>query len=363
MTSGAGAYLRKLALLAMSVVGLGAANAAPPLPSLDAAIFAKQPARLDNGITGEIVTFTSHSPKEWAELLGGRPGATVGLTAQIFRPSAARKKSPAIILVPGSGGLAPHHLRQADALTGAGFVVMLIDPFEGRGLGGTVADQSRLSWPASTYDVAAAFRYLVTRRDIDPEAIGAVGSSRGGTAVLMAAMEPISRSLLGADHHLRAVVAGYPWCGVQFRDARLTAGTALLAMSGDHDNWVSLQQCQGAVQALSNRGQNARLMIFPGALHAFDRVGVPPTEIPGAPTSTTYPTVFMDDEGRYFDLRHDVVDPRLTSDDFNRAAIEGGFVHTSVTVGTQGDEADQYVEEMVRFLRNQFVSNARRAAG
>ena len=133
-------------------------------------------------------------------------------------------------------------------------------------------------------------------------------------------------------------------------------------MSGDHDNWVSLQQCQGAVQALSNRGQNARLMIFPGALHAFDRVGVPPTQIPGAPTSTTYPSVFMDDAGRYFDLRHDIVDPSLTSDDFTRAAIEGGFVHTGVTVGTQGDQADQYVEEMVRFLRSQFDSKAGRTA-
>ena len=66
----------------------------------------------------------------------------------------------------------------------------------------------------------------------------------------------------------------------------------------------------------------------------------------------------MDDAGRYFDLRHDVIDPRLTSDDFTRAAIEGGFVHTGVTVGTQSDQADQYVGEMVRFLRSQFFSKA-----
>ena len=77
--------------MAMSVVGLGSANAAPPLPSLDAAIFAKQPARLNNGITGEIVRFPSHSPKEWTELLGGRRGAPIDLTAQIFRPNAVSK--------------------------------------------------------------------------------------------------------------------------------------------------------------------------------------------------------------------------------------------------------------------------------
>ena len=254
-------------------------------------------------------------------------------------------------MVPGSGGLAPHHFKQASALTDAGFVVLIIDPFGGRGIGGTITDQGRLSWAASTYDVAAAFRYLLTRRDIDPDAISAVGSSRGGTAVMMAAMEPVSNALMGRAHRLQAIVAGYPWCGVQFRNARLTKGTALLMLSGDHDNWVSLQQCQGAVQALANRGQNARMMIFPGALHAFDRAGVPPSVIPDAPTSTTYPTVYMNDAGNFYDLRGDVVDLALTSQDFTRAAIAGGFVHTGVTVGTQGDQAEQFVAEMVRFFK------------
>lgn len=352
------AALRRLAFLTMTLVGLGPVGAASPLPSIDAMVFNRQPARLDSGIIGEIVRFESYSPPEWADLLDGRVGAPVRLTGQVFTPNAARTKFAAVILVPGSGGLAPHHLQQAGALVAAGFVVLLIEPFGGRGIGGTVTDQGRLSWAASTYDVGAAFRYLLTSRDIDSKAVGVVGSSRGGTAAVMAAMEPISRALIGRRQSLRAVVAGYPWCGVQFRDARLTAGTALLAMSGDHDNWVSLQQCQGAVQALANRGQNARLMIFPGALHAFDRAGVPPTEIPGAPTSTTYPTVYMNDSGQYFDLRRDSVDPRLTGEDFARAAVKGDFVHTGVTVGTQGDQADQYVAEMVGFLREQLLSKS-----
>lgn len=350
----------RLVIVAMSVVTISPVAAAPALPALDADIFARQPARLDSGAIGKVVRFKSQNPTEWADLLSDRVGAPVELAGQIFRPRVDQGKMPAIILVPGSGGIAPHHLRQADALLAAGFVVMLIDPFGGRGIGGTVADQGRLSWAASTYDVGAAFRYLLTRPDVDGNAIGAVGSSRGGTAVMMAAMEPISRVLRRNGHRLRAVVAGYPWCGVQFRNARLAAGTSLLTMSGDHDNWVSLQQCQGAVQALANRGQNARLMIFPGALHAFDREGVPPTEIPGAPTSTTYPTVYMNDAGHYFDLRSDTIDPRLTSDDFTRAAVQGGFMHTGVTVGTQGDQANQYVDEMVRFLREQLISKPRR---
>ena len=351
------AYCRWLATLTLSLLGFGAVNAAPPLPSVDATVFAQQPVRLDNGVTGEIVRFQSHNPTEWSDLLGKQFGSSVNLTGQIFNPKVARKRLPAIIVVPGSGGLAPHHLQQANALTKAGFAVLLIDPFGGRGISGTISDQGRLSWPASTYDVGAAFRYLLTRRDVDHDAIGAIGSSRGGTAVMMAAMEPVSRALLGPMHRLRAVVAGYPWCGVQFRDARLTSVSALLALSGDHDDWVSLQQCQGAIQALANRGENARLMIFPNALHAFDRTGVPPTKIPGAPTATTYPTVFMNDAGQYFDLRRDVVDANLKSTDFTRAAVEGGFVHTGVTVGTQGDQSEQFIDEMTRFLLKHLASD------
>lgn len=347
------------AIFATSIAGLNPAGAASALPSVDSASFASQPARLDSGVMGKIVRFQSANPTEWGDLLGGRHGSPVELTAQIFTPFRARRKMPAIILVPGSGGLAPHHFKQANALTEAGFVVLIIDPFGGRGIGGTITDQGRLSWAASTYDVGAAFRYLLSRRDIDPDAIGAVGSSRGGTAVMMAAMEPISNALLGRGHRLRAIAAGYPWCGVQFRNARLTKGTGLLVLSGDHDNWVSLQQCQGAVQAFANRGENARMMIFPGALHAFDRAGVPPTLISDAPTSTTYPTVYMNDVGNFYDLRGDVVDPVLTSQDFTRAAVTGGFIHTGVTVGTQGDQAEQFVAEMVGFLRDTICSKKR----
>ncbi len=301
---------------------------------------------------GAIVQIQSANPSEWSDLLSGRFGSQVRLTAQLFSPGQNKKTRSAVILVPGSGGLAPHHFKQASALTDAGFSVLIIDPFGGRGIGGTITDQGRLSWAASTYDVAAAFRYLLTRRDIDPDAIGAVGSSRGGTAVMMAAMEPISNALLGRKHRLRAIVAGYPWCGAQFRNARLTKGTAMLVLSGDHDNWVSLQQCQGAVQAIANRGENARMMVFPGALHAFDRAGVPPTVIPDAPTSTTYPTVYMNDAGKFYDLRTGLVDPALTSQDLTRAAIAGGFIHTGVTVGTQGDQAEQFVSEIVKFMHD-----------
>jgi hypothetical protein len=62
----------------------------------------------------------------------------------------------------------------------------------------------------------------------------------------------------------------------------------------------------------------------PGALHAFDRE-LPKTVVPEAVTSTVYPTVYMNDEGQYFNMRTGRVDPALTKAMFDGYAVKGGF--------------------------------------
>src|SRR3546814_19810606 len=74
---------------------------------------------------------------------------------------------------------------------------------------------------------------------------------------MMAAAAPFAEAVLGPGKGLRAVVAGYPWCGTQFQSARLSGGAALLVLQGDRDDWVSLQQCQDAVHAMIGGGQAA----------------------------------------------------------------------------------------------------------
>ena len=74
------------AIFATSIAGLNPAGAASALPSVDSASFASQPARLDSGVMGKIVRFQSANPTEWGDLLGGRHGSPVELTAQIFTP-------------------------------------------------------------------------------------------------------------------------------------------------------------------------------------------------------------------------------------------------------------------------------------
>ncbi len=326
-----------------------AANA--QLPRLDAAVFATTPIALSDTISGATVIVPSRNPVDYGPAMRGELGNSVALTAQLFLPSTPLARHPAVIIVPGSGGIGPHHIEQASALVAAGFAVLIIDPFHARSIGDTIADQGRMTWATGAYDVLAALAYLRARPDIDGKRIGAVGSSRGGTAVMMAAAAPFSRAVTGRDQGLRAIVAGYPWCGTQFRSARMVKGAALLVLQGDRDDWVSVQQCQDAVHALSVAGGNATMKIFPGGLHALDRSGVAPTRIESAVTSTIYPTVYMDDAGRYYDLRSGAVDPALAPSDFVTQSVSGGFLRKGVTVGTSGTQAADYIREMVEFIK------------
>lgn len=340
-------------LLASLSAAPGAVAADAPLPSVSSASFASTPLALSNGVKGTIISFESHTPTDWAPAIRGEVGPAVALNAQLFLPARRTGKLPAIILVPGSGNIGTHHLAEAAALNSAGYAVLLVDPFYARGIADTIADQGRLTWVASTYDVLAAVRYLRSRSDIDPARIGALGGSRGGTAVMMAAAAPFTKAVLGSDQGLRAVVAGYPWCGTQFQSARLSGGAALLVLQGDRDDWVSVQQCQDAVHAMTVGGQAASMRIIPGALHAFDRADVPPTQIPEAVTSTIFPTIYMTDAGVYFDPRTGQADPALTVKDFTGYAAKAGFGRKGVTIGSRPGDADTFMGEMVAFFEKE----------
>ena len=341
--------MKRLAALGLALM---ATVASAELPRANAAGFASTAVVLPGGTRGAIVKVPTRNPVDYGPAIRGDLGTEVLLNAQLFSPSATGGRAPAVVIVPGSGGIGPHHLEQASALVAAGFAVLVLDPFHARGIGDTIADQGRLTWAASAYDVLAALAYLRSRHDIDADRIGAVGSSRGGTAVMMAIAAPFSDAITGRGRGLRAAVAGYPWCGTQFRSARLTERAALLLMQGDRDDWVSVQQCQDAVHALSVAGGDATMKIFAGGLHALDRTGVPPTRIETAVTSTIYPTVYMDDAGRYFGLRSGEVDPSLKASDFIENSVAGGFLRKGVTIGTTGTQAVDYVNEMVEFLRS-----------
>ena len=246
-----------------------------------------------------------------------------------------------------SVGIAASHLAHAETLTGAGLAAFVLDPFGARGVTSTVANQSQFSFAASAYDVLAAWRVLVERPEIDAARIGAQGHSRGGSAVLTAATRRFADAVVGRGRGLAAVLAAYPWSGHQFHDPAVGT-TRVRVLMGDRDEWCSVQQVQGHLQAIRLSGGAVTLRLFAGAAHSFDR-GTPVVRIEDAAVAPGAPTTYLADDGACIHPLTGRADPGLTDRDVAVYALKAGYGVRGASLGSQGAEAVEFRDDMLAF--------------
>ena len=317
-----------------------AAPAAPP-----EAPFAERTVTLENGIVGRALSFGSANPRHYEDIVRRAPMATVTLHAKLFLPRGVAK-APAVIIAPGSGGVNPSMLVHARALTDSGIAVLLVDPFGGRGVRDTIAAQDAFSFAASTWDVFAAMLALERESGIDPTRIGAMGYSRGGVSVLQAAARPLAEVALGPGRALRAVLAGWPWCGYQFVDPQ-TAPTAVRFVVADSDNWVSPVQCQAYFTAMRPRNPAVTFRLVRDASHGFG-YGGPLREIPRALHALNAPIVYFDARG--VPQNPWTGDAMPGADDRALAEAMRGFLGRGVRVRTKNEQMPDFVRDLVGFF-------------
>ncbi len=271
------------------------------------------------------------------------------IDAKLFLPPAADGKSPAVIVVPGSLGVAVSHLAHAETITNLGAAALVIDPFGARGVTSTVANQTQYSFAASAYDVLAALKALAALPEIDATRIGAQGHSRGGSAVLNAAMRKFADPIMGNGPRLKAAYAAYPWSGQQFLDPD-TGATRVRAVIGDRDDWCSCQQVQGHMNAIRLRGGDVSFRLVPDACHSFDReTGI--EHLPDAVVALGAPTVFLDDRGAMIDPTTGEASATATERDFMVYAMKAGFGGKGATIGSKAGQPALFREDMTRFWR------------
>jgi dienelactone hydrolase len=336
-------HLKEVAM-ANGRIGVGLALAAALWASGAPAAPLPQDAVLTNGIRGKLIKFESRNPKNFEDIVANSPAPAVSLNGLLFIPTGPAAKA-AVIIVPGSGGVSESHLLHANALTSAGLVALIVDPFTGRGVADTIADQSAFSFAASAYDVLAAAKFL-TSQGLDASQIGAVGYSRGGIAVLMAASAQLAPTVLGPGKALGAVLGAWPWCGFQFQDAR-TAPTAVRFDLADRDNWVSPVQCQGWATAMRTHNPKVSVRFFENADHAFG-YNIPVREIPNAITAYNAPILYLDNEGRYLDWYSGAALAGKTDKDLLKMAAP--WVGRGVRLGTKPGQTDAFIADMVDFF-------------
>jgi dienelactone hydrolase len=303
-----------------------------------------QNAVLANGIAGKIVQFESRNPKNFEDIVAKAAVPAVTLDALLFAPTGPAPKG-AVIIIPGSGGVAESNLLHANALTSAGLAVLVVDPFTARGISDTIADQSGFSFAASSYDVLAAAKYLAGQ-GLDPRQVGAMGYSRGGIAVLMAASAQLASVVLGEGKALGAVLGAWPWCGFQFQDAR-TAPTAVRFDIADRDTWVSPVQCQAWAAAMRASNPKVTVRLFENADHGFG-YNVPMREIPNAIHAHGAPILYLDNEAHYLDWYSGAALSGKTDLDLRKSAAP--WIGRGVRAGTKPGQTDAFIADMVDFF-------------
>jgi dienelactone hydrolase len=272
--------------------------------------------------------------------------AAVTLEAKLFLPKSRTGKVAAVIVTPGSAGVSPGNFEHARALTDAGIAVLVVDPFGGRGVRDTISAQDQFPFTASTYDIFAAMRALEREAAVDTSRLGAMGYSRGGVSVLNAAIVPLAQAGLGGAKPLRAVLAGWPWCGYQFAEAQI-APTTVRFVVADSDDYVSAPQCQGYASAMRSEGADVSIRLVRDARHGFG-YGGPLMERPQAIKALNAPVVYFDSQGLLLDPWSQ--QPVPGANDKTVEKMLAPFISRSVNVGSKPGQMDDFMADMVAFF-------------
>lgn len=210
---------------------------------------------------GEKVTFSG------AEARGYSHAEVVSAELQI--PKDAKGRTPAIVILHGSGGIDGRGRFHAEALNEAGFATLEVYMFD-RG------QRPRQGGVATLTHGFGALKYLAGRPDIDPGKIGVMGFSFGANMTLRMASKTVSDAFLpnASDPRFAAHAPFYPSCWV-FKSAgdyqTLTGAPVLLFAGGRDDYETSPDACKEFLDALpqSTRGHVA-LRFYPDATHGWD---------------------------------------------------------------------------------------------
>lgn len=191
------------------------------------------------------------------------------------RPNAAGE-SPTILVAHGNAGCLPDHDEFCSFLADHGFNVLL---FDYRGYGRSDLPKRGLNRADLVLDTRAAFDYLLTRDDVDPDRIGLLGYSLGGNIGLgftvgedriraVATLATFSRWQDVAGDHGGPLGRFLIGPGMDAADSVAQLGTRpYLIIHGDADDIVPFRHAAILEQAARDAGVNVSRLDVPGADH------------------------------------------------------------------------------------------------
>jgi dienelactone hydrolase len=213
------------------------------------------------------------------------------LHAQLYKPDGDGPFAT-VIALHGCGGLAgnsepvqPRYRDWAEQLLKAGNAVLLPDSYGSRELGPQcrVNERRVLARRERVVDVMASRQWLVQQPWIARDRISLMGWANGASALLWAVRPQLSSR--GVEPDFRSAIAFYPDCRISSGLGWSTRVPTLLLI-GAKDDVSSPPACRQMVDGARGRSALARIVVYPGAYHDFDRANLPVHAIGGNDDAT-----------------------------------------------------------------------------
>ena len=226
------------------------------------------------------------SPRQVDVPLGGGT-----LHAQLYKPE-GDGPFPVVIALHGCGGLAGHsepvqarYREWAEQLLKAGTAVLLPDSYGSRELGPQcrVKERRILARRERVADIMASREWLVQQPWAARDRISLMGWANGASAILWAVRPQLPSRNIEPD--FRSAIAFYPNCRIS-SGLGWSARVPTLLLIGARDDVSSPPACRQMVDGARGRSALARIVVYPGAYHDFDRANFPLHAIGGGSDAT-----------------------------------------------------------------------------
>lgn len=213
------------------------------------------------------------------------------LHAQLYKPD-GDGPFPVVIALHGCGGLAgasePVQARYrdwAEPLLKTGHAVLLPDSYGSRELGPQCRASERrvLARRERVADIMASRQWLTQQPWAERDRISLMGWANGASALLWAVRPQSSSRKVEPD--FRSAIAFYPDCRIS-SGLGWSARVPTLLLIGAKDDISSPPACRQMVDGARGRSALARIVVYPGAAHDFDRANLPLQAIGGSTDAT-----------------------------------------------------------------------------